>query len=100
MSEIENNDKLAKLREAVKSVVSFDTGDVIRFKATYPDSPTVYNYAAIYSGRRWFFTGTRNNVGTDGLSTSAFLRLLSGQSDVLRNAFIHDVELATAWATV
>ena len=97
---MEENEKLSKLREAVKSVVSFDAGDVIRFKATFPESPTVYNYAAIYSGRRWFFTGSRNSVGTDGISTTVFLRVLTGQGDLLRNATIHDVELATAWATV
>lgn len=100
MSEDKNNDKLEKLREAVRSVVSFDTGDVIRFKVTFPESPTVYTYAAVYAGRRWFFTGTRNNVPHDGISTPAFLLVLSGQGDVLRNVTIHDVELATAWAAV
>ena len=67
---------------------------------TYPESPTVYGYAAIYAGRRWFLTGSRHNVVPDGISTPAFLRVLSGQGDILRNATIHDVELATAWAAV
>ena len=97
---MEENEKLSKLREAVKSVISFDTGDVIRFRVTFLASPTAYTYAAVYSGRRWFLTGALNNVAPDGLSTPAFLQVLSGQGDVLRNATIHDVELATAWAAV
>ena len=95
----EGSDKLEKLREAIKSPVSFDAGDVIRFAVTYPESAMVHHYAAIYSGRRWLLEGTRNNVGTDG-STPEFLGLLSGQSDVFHNATIHAVELATAWAAV
>ena len=96
---MEENEKLSQLREAVKSAIPFDSGDVIRFKVTFPESLTV-TYAAVYAGRRWFLTGTRNNVPHDGISTPAFLRVLSGQSDVLRNATIHDVEHATAWAAV
>ena len=97
---MEENEKLSQLREAVKSVVSFDSGDVIRFKATFRAASLTVTYAAVYAGRRWFFTGARNNVPTDGISTTAFLRVLSGQGDILRNATIHDVELATAWAAV
>lgn len=97
---MEENEKLSNLREAIKSVVSFDTGDVIRFKVEYPESPTVYNYAAVYAGRRWFLTGSQHPVVADGLSTPAFLRMLSGQSDVIRNATVYNVELATAWAQV
>lgn len=97
---MEENEKLSKLREAVKSVVSFDAGDAIRFKVVYPESPTVYHYAAVYAGRRWFLTGSQHPAIADGLSTPAFLWMLSGRSDVIRNATIYDVELATAWAKV
>ena len=87
----ENAAKLKVLRKALDE--TFEKGDVIRFSVTYENSPTRYNFAALFCGnKRWYITGGADSLG-QGITTNQLM-------DKLVELDVQNAELATGWTSV